>query len=87
MHELFSQTVPSVEFKALDIEQDPVQQGFEEGSFDVVLASNVLHATKSLDVTLTNCKKLLKPGGQIVIMEFTHPVNNVSLIYGTLKGW
>lgn len=30
-----------VEFKKLDIEKDPVEQGFELGSFDVIAASNV----------------------------------------------
>ena len=43
------------------IEEDPVTQGFEEGGYDMIVASNVLHATRSIGKTLQNARKLLKP--------------------------
>lgn len=31
--------------------------------YDVIVAFQVLHATSSIDNTLVNCRKLLRPGG------------------------
>jgi len=31
----------NIEFSILDISQDPLEQGFEEGSYDLILAANV----------------------------------------------
>ncbi|PYI17547.1 S-adenosyl-L-methionine-dependent methyltransferase, partial [Aspergillus violaceofuscus CBS 115571] len=52
-----------VEYRALDITKDPAEQGFEIGGFDVVVASNVLHATPCLVETLKHCRLLLQPKG------------------------
>ncbi|KAB5536494.1 hypothetical protein GE09DRAFT_1290796 [Coniochaeta sp. 2T2.1] len=60
-----------LDFKALDIEQDPTVQGLEEGTYDVIIAANVLHATQKMQVTMSHVRKLLKPGGQLVLMELT----------------
>lgn len=37
-----------VEYKVLDIENDPIEQGFEAESYDVVLAVNVSHSSSHL---------------------------------------
>ncbi|MCI0595218.1 MAG: class I SAM-dependent methyltransferase, partial [candidate division Zixibacteria bacterium] len=78
---------PFVKYRILDIESDPFAQGFEEHSFDVILASNVLHATRDLKATLENVKKLLTPRGLLVLLEGTHFSHSVDLIFGSLKGW
>lgn len=52
---------PFMEFQRLNIEEDPADQGFEAGSYDLIIASNVLHATKSVRRTLEHVRKLLKP--------------------------
>ncbi|PNS14519.1 2-alkenal reductase (NADP(+)-dependent) [Sphaceloma murrayae] len=76
-----------VKYQKLDIEGDVLEQGFQPESFDIIAASNVLHATKRLDVTLRNCYKLLKPGGKMVIGELTACPDHSGLIFGTLPGW
>jgi hybrid polyketide synthase/nonribosomal peptide synthetase ACE1 len=58
-------------YKKLDVEQDISEQGFVEHSYDVIVASNVLHATQSLEATLKNTRRLLKPGGSLIILEIT----------------
>ncbi|KAI1420233.1 hypothetical protein F5Y12DRAFT_719784 [Xylaria sp. FL1777] len=78
---------PRVEYRKLDIESDVVEQGFDLESYDVVLAVNVLHATKDLRKTLENCRCLLKPGGSLVLGENTNPNDISSFIFGTLPGW
>ena len=47
-------------------------KGFESESYDVVVAVNVLHATKSIRETLKNVARLLKPGGYLVMLEITN---------------
>lgn len=75
-------------FKALDLESDITAQGFEAGTYDMILAGSVLHATKNLGATLRNLRRALKPGGQIVFHETTAPdcfVMNFG--FGVLSGW
>jgi NADPH:quinone reductase-like Zn-dependent oxidoreductase/SAM-dependent methyltransferase len=77
----------SINYKKLDCEHDPVEQGFEEASYDLIIASNVLHATKNIQTTLKNARKLLKPGGQLLLLEVTRPTTYLHLVFGCLAGW
>jgi hybrid polyketide synthase/nonribosomal peptide synthetase ACE1 len=61
----------SMNYRILDISSDIAKQGFIPHSYDVIVASCVLHATSSLDVTLRNCYTLLKPGGWLLMLEQT----------------
>ncbi|UNI20497.1 Type I Iterative PKS [Purpureocillium takamizusanense] len=76
-----------VEYKVLDIDNDPTEQGFDAESYDVVLAVNVLHATKDINRALKHCKKLLKPGGNLVLGEYTNPDDLCHFVFGILPGW
>ena len=75
-------------FKTLDIEKDPIQQGFEAGKYDLVIASCVLHATTNIDRTIRHTRTLLKPGGRLVLFE---PCNldcsRLPFVFGLLPGW
>lgn len=73
-------------YRTLDIENDPAEQGFNE-KYDLIIAAQVLHATKSLSRTLLNVRKLLKDNGKLVMLETTQDTIDVSLIFGTLPGW
>lgn len=74
-------------YKRLDVEQDPAGQGFEEGSYDVVVACQVLHATKNMEHTLSNVRRLLKPGGRLCLMETTKDALDLLFAFGLLPGW
>jgi len=74
-------------FAKLDIEHDPVDQGFQEGSFDLILASNVLHVSISIDGALSRIKRLLKPGGRLVLIETIKNVPFYNTCLGVLPGW
>jgi NADPH:quinone reductase-like Zn-dependent oxidoreductase/SAM-dependent methyltransferase/aryl carrier-like protein len=79
---------PKITFKVLDISQCPVKQGFEAESYDIVLASNVLHATSKLKTTLSNCRKLIKPGGRFILHECMSPRTLMpGFIFGLIPGW
>lgn len=58
-----------IEYKALDISKSPLEQGFTAGEYDLIIASNVLHATPWLHETLTNVRTLLQPKGQLFLQE------------------
>jgi SAM-dependent methyltransferase len=78
---------PYLEFDTYDIERSPEEQGFEPESMEVVLASNVLHTTRRIAETIANCRRLLKPGGIIVINELTQRLDYNTLTFGLTSGW
>ena len=78
---------PRFASRTLDVERDPATQGFTPHSFDVVLAANVLHATPSLAASLDNAKRLLAPGGVLVLIEITRRPIWTDLIFGLTDGW
>lgn len=76
----------AMEYRLLDIEEDPAAQGFAAAEFDIVIAANVLHATQDLGVTLDHVGALLRPGGLLLAIE-TQRQRFLDLIFGTLPGW
>ncbi|MFF0487657.1 ACP S-malonyltransferase [Nocardia sp. NPDC004068] len=74
-------------FRRLDIEKPTRPQGFESGSYDVVLAGNVLHATHDLDAVLDSVLDLLAPGGMLVLTEVTAVQPFHTVTFGLLDGW
>ena len=73
-------------YRKLDIEQDLTAQGFEKESYDLIIASNVLHATRNITRTLHSVRSLLRPGGKAVIGEITAQSLSQAIIFGTLPG-
>ena len=75
-------------YRVLNIEEDPIAQGFAEAEYDILIATMVLHATKSLETTLQNARRLLKPGGKLIFMEMTVPnITRTGFAFGLLSGW
>ena len=74
-------------FKVLDIEKGVADQGFDENSYDIVVASNVLHATRKLSETLQQTRALLKPGGYLILIEVTGDLLRMPFLMGGLPGW
>ena len=77
----------NIDYVVLDITKDPGEQGLELGSYDLVLASNVIHATPSISSSLRNAKSLLKSGGRLILQELCPVTRLISYIMGTLPGW
>ncbi|KAI0435050.1 putative polyketide synthase [Xylaria sp. FL1042] len=76
-----------ISFSTLDIEKDLEQQGFKLGSYDIIVAAQVLHATKNMTSTMSNVRKLLKDGGKLVLVETTRDSPDVQLVFGSVPGW
>jgi enoyl-CoA hydratase/carnithine racemase/NAD(P)-dependent dehydrogenase (short-subunit alcohol dehydrogenase family)/acyl carrier protein len=78
--------IEGVTFRCLDIGHDPKIQGFS-GDYDIVIATNVLHATRDVRASLHNAKKLLKAGGALILNESTEVQEFSTYTFGTLRGW
>ncbi|KAE8417625.1 hypothetical protein BDV36DRAFT_256648 [Aspergillus pseudocaelatus] len=79
---------PRISFKNLDINEDPVMQGFQLESYDLIVAANVLHATPNIKATMQNVRKLLKPNGKAMLYEITRPeIIRSGFIAGLMEGW
>lgn len=76
----------NISFATLDISRSPRAQGFLE-HYNIVIATNVLHATKSILNTLKNVKSLLAPGGLLLLNEGVVKKDYSTLVYGLLDGW
>ncbi|KUJ20445.1 polyketide synthetase [Mollisia scopiformis] len=86
--EVFSSVGDKMIFKPLNVEKDITEQGYEEHSYDLVVASLVLHATADLQRTLMNTRRLLKPGGYLIIQEVSNnDVTRQGFMMCALPGW
>lgn len=78
---------PFVRTALLDIERPLDAQGMACGTYDLVLATNVLHAVADLRATLTHAKSALKRGGWLVLNELSAHTMTLHLTFGLLEGW
>lgn len=74
-------------FRVFDITLDPVAQGLETRSFDMVCGLNVVHATPDVAKTLENLRRLLKPRGRIALIESILQQRWVDMVAGLARGW
>jgi len=78
---------PFVDYRILNAEVDPEEQGYKAREFDVVVAAHVLHATKDLRETLGNIQKLMAPEGILILLESFESQRLLDLIFGSTEGW
>jgi acyl transferase domain-containing protein/SAM-dependent methyltransferase len=83
----FAERYPWIEYRTLNIEEDLARQGFEAHGFDVVVAANVLHDTRDIELTLEQTRRLLKPGGLLILNEYTSVKDCLSFSGALLHGW
>jgi len=82
----FGTRYPQMHFRLLDVGSDPAAQGLEE-RFDIVVATNVLHAARNLRSALRHVKRLLRPGGALVLNESVQAQEYSVYTFGLLPGW
>lgn len=76
-----------ISYRKFNVENDSADQDFQGGSYDLVIASHGLHATNGIDTTMTNIRKLLKPGGKLLVLEHNLGGIDVQMVFGALSGW
>ena len=77
---------PFVRYGLLDIENE-AHLAARRGAFDVVIAANVVHATRDLQATLSGIASLLAPGGVMVLLESTREFAWHDITTGLIEGW
>ncbi|KAF5657011.1 polyketide synthase [Fusarium heterosporum] len=81
----FGKQYPWMKFRVHDIEKVPDLDLI--GTQHLVIASNAIHATKSLTVSAKNVRKALRSDGFLLMMEMTRTPYWVDLIFGLFEGW
>jgi len=76
-----------IHYAVLNIEKIDEESNLGEHTFDLIIASNVLHATRWLAQTVSNCRRLLRPGGFLILSELTSGTLFASFISSGLPGW
>jgi acyl transferase domain-containing protein/NADPH:quinone reductase-like Zn-dependent oxidoreductase/acyl carrier protein len=77
-------TAANVSFDVFDVEQEPP---IPQPPFDVVVAADVVHATADVGTTLRHLRRMLAPGGLLVLLELTRRSPWLDLVFGQLEGW
>ncbi|MFD9737605.1 beta-ketoacyl synthase N-terminal-like domain-containing protein [Umezawaea sp. NPDC059074] len=75
---------PFLRFEICDVTDPPADH---DGAFDVVVATNVLHATADVPATLRNVRRMLREGGVLVLSEVTARQDYSTLTFGLTDGW
>ncbi len=83
----YSEHCPFLTFKLFDVERPPREQSMDEGRYDVVIAANVLHATKDIRRTLRHAKALMRREGQLLLNEIVANSLIAHLTFGLTPGW
>jgi rhizoxin synthesis polyketide synthase RhiC len=83
----FSPGRPFLRFRILDIEKTVPPHEAGLGAYDVVIAANVLHATRDIRKTIRHAKAFLKCGGLLILDEIAGPSQFAHLTFGLLPGW
>jgi polyketide synthase PksN len=83
----FGRDYPFAEFRVLDIEAALAPQGFERGQYDIVLGTNVLHATRRIGHTLRQVKQLMRANGVLLANEGTRIERVATMTFGLTSGW
>lgn len=78
---------PYLTYSLLNIEEPLHSQGVEAGRYDMVVATNVLHATRQIRHTLRNAKALLTLNGKLLINEIIEDSLFNHVTFGLLTGW
>ncbi|KAI8200039.1 Highly reducing polyketide synthase FUM1 [Colletotrichum sp. SAR 10_76] len=76
-----------IEFAILDISKDPLEQGFQAESYDLIIAWNVIHATPDLHESLSNIRKLIHPEGRFLLQEIFPITPWINHCFGVIPGW
>ncbi|MET0335927.1 MAG: SDR family NAD(P)-dependent oxidoreductase [Rhizobacter sp.] len=85
--ERYRAIAPYLQTRLFDAGRPLAAQGFEPGRYDVVIATNVLHATPDIRQTLRNGKALLKRNGLLLLNEIMGSNVFTHLTFGLLEGW
>ncbi|MCX7366152.1 MAG: amino acid adenylation domain-containing protein [Alphaproteobacteria bacterium] len=78
---------PYLDYRLYDIERPLAEQGIAVGTYDIAIATNVLHATRRMRNTLRNAKAALSRNGLLILNEISDKTVFASVLFGLIDGW
>ncbi|MBL4763655.1 MAG: zinc-binding dehydrogenase, partial [Gammaproteobacteria bacterium] len=85
--QLFETRYPFVTYQHYDVTEPLSAQAMDVAQYDIVIATNVLHATPEIHQTLINLNAGLKHDGMLVINELVENKLFAHVTFGLLPGW
>ncbi|MDK4254700.1 Polyketide synthase PksN [Bacillus velezensis] len=85
--DIFGPEYPYVTYKIFNAEQPVSAEAPDIGTYDAVIATNVLHATKNIRSALRHAKAMLQKNGQLFINEINSRTIFNHVTFGLLEGW
>jgi acyl transferase domain-containing protein/acyl carrier protein/SAM-dependent methyltransferase len=74
-----------VVFRTLDVTQIPPSD--LQRQFDMVIATNVIHATPNVRDSVGNVRQMLRSGGVLTLLEYTRRLPMLDVVFGQFDGW
>lgn len=85
--ENYGKDVPYLSYQIINVEDQIKETDPNCNRFDIVVAANVLHATKNIRNTLRNAKVTMKKNGIILLNELSENSLLTHITFGLLDGW
>ncbi|KAI0149832.1 putative polyketide synthase [Hypoxylon sp. NC0597] len=82
---MWAKQYPFMRFAVHDMEKMPSPELL--GTQHLVVASNAVHATHSLQHTTRCIHNILRPDGFLCLVEMTRPMYWVDIVFGLFEGW
>ena len=86
----FTVEYPFVQYALLNVNVEPSLQGIATSAddrFDLLIATNCLHATPDMLMTMRVCRQLLRPGAIMLIHEHPCTTPLFQITFGLTDGW
>ncbi|MFR9728369.1 SDR family NAD(P)-dependent oxidoreductase [Saccharopolyspora sp. MS10] len=83
----YGEIAPYLDARIFNAERPLAGQDTDPGQFDVVIATNVLHATRNIRRTLRNAKAAARPNALLLLNELSDNIVFSHLTFGLLDGW
>ena len=72
-------------FEVMDIEKPPVEA--QQGEYHAIIATNCIHATRKLDISLKHLHQMLREDGALTLVEITKNMFWLDIVVGLFEGW
>jgi malonyl CoA-acyl carrier protein transacylase/acyl carrier protein/SAM-dependent methyltransferase len=72
-------------FDVLDVEKPPKPEYV--GAFHCIIATNCIHATRNLEVSLRHARQMLRDDGALTLIEITKNMFCLDIVVGLFEGW
>lgn len=84
----FAEHQHRMDFMCIDVNRDLITQGLQPASYDAIFAADALRGAKDISAVLQNLRRVLTPGGQLVLHEITAPDRfEIGFGFGVTADW